>query len=78
MKQEGQSLVHDFGERRDYLAGEPVHCGTTLKAVVGGQWVWVRYEMFSDTGRGYLIGPHDRITRIDGSERVRWPAEYEQ
>jgi hypothetical protein len=83
-----EALRHDSGTGRDYLFDQAVFCGAMLRLKVQAlkigltrfesEWVWARYEMFRDTRRGYLIGPDERIIRIDGSERARWPETWEQ
>lgn len=63
------------GGSRDYLAGEPVHCGDALEIWRDGQWRPCRYER---TG-----GPHDfdslayycedRAWIIRDDDDLRWP-----
>lgn len=80
---------HEHGDIRDYLKGEPIHCGDMLelqsveyKADDYGEWVFyldksvtVRFEL-SGTRNPVLyanIGGHTFAARLEAWMRFRWP-----
>jgi hypothetical protein len=85
-------LSHDFGpeplkpgpeDNRDYLRGQPVHCGTLLHLQVldgqpfdGRNFIVVRYERSALNGRSYFIvciGGHDATIGNQPWMRLWWP-----
>lgn len=66
----GRPLTH---ERRHYLAGEPVHCGTILELDCDGRWTFGRYEWSGrpDDLPTFHIG--ERALWLSADARLRWP-----
>lgn len=66
----GRPLTH---ERRHYLAGEPVHCGTVLELERDGEWIFGRYEWSGRLDDLPTFHIDERALWLSADARLRWP-----
>lgn len=69
-QQFGRPLTHEY---RHYVAGKPVHCGDTLEAYLGREWVFGRYEWTGNSSDEPTLHALGKVYFLDGSQLLRWP-----